>query len=347
MPPRPPSLRSLRPAPIPLREPGCVVAAAAWSLLRCRASQARAGQVHVDQRRGRHEEVARKNHYERLNVRHDATPSEIKKCVFAWASSSSLARTHLLTTNRSFYSLSKTHHPDANPTDPNASHTFSLLSESYTVLSDTARRAAYDRDVLRVHHHQHGHNPRASYHSTNPAGGRAPSGLSRRRGTFRGPPPSFYRSGGWGSQADKRRKAHEESTGFGGGDASAGGGVASPGGHGASSSTHPHQGHHRGPWGNPFGHHHGGMGPGDDPFGHQEEVPHFDKAGHTRTHRREDQRRKERQRRAVGDDDIEFEPQTSIAGHFFIISGILAATILAPLVYIQVMRFGRQKKDRN
>ncbi|KAM5352321.1 hypothetical protein ACJ41O_005044 [Fusarium nematophilum] len=309
MPPRPPSLRSLRPAPIPLREPGCVVAAAAWSLLRCRASQARAGQVHVDQRRGRHEEVARKNHYERLNVRHDATPSEIKK---------------------SFYSLSKTHHPDANPTDPNASHTFSLLSESYTVLSDTARRAAYDRDVLRVHHHQHGHNPRASYHSTNPAGGRAPSGLSRRRGTFRGPPPSFYRSGGWGSQADKRRKAHEESTGFGGGDASAGGG-----------------GHHRGPWGNPFGHHHGGMGPGDDPFGHQEEVPHFDKAGHTRTHRREDQRRKERQRRAVGDDDIEFEPQTSIAGHFFIISGILAATILAPLVYIQVMRFGRQKKDRN
>lgn len=89
------------------------------------------------------------------------------------------------------------------------------------------------------------------------------------------------------------------------------------------------------------------MGPGHDPFGHQDDVPHFDKAGHTRTHRREDQRRKDRrEKRALGDDDIEFEPQTSMTGHFFIISGILAATILAPLVYIQLMRFGRQKKER-
>lgn len=243
---------------------------------------------------------------------------------------------------RSFYSLSKTHHPDANPTDPNASHTFSLLSESYTVLSDAARRAAYDRDVLRVHHghhhHHHHNNPRAaSYHSTSPAGGRSPSGLSRRRGTFRGPPPSFYRSGGWGGQEEKRRKAHEESTGFGGG--------APPHQHGGGASSSTQQ---KNPWENPFGSspHHGGMGPGDDPFGHHEEVPHFDKAGHTRTHRREDQRRRERQRqrRAVGDDDIEFEPQTSIAGHFFIISGILAATILAPLVYMHVMGLGRRKK---
>lgn len=313
MPLRPTSLHRLRPS---LVEP-CFAAAAAsrWTLLRCRAG------YQLQQQRGRHDEVARKNHYERLNVRHDATPAEIKK---------------------SFYSLSKTHHPDANPTDPNASHTFSLLSESYTVLSDTARRAAYDRDVLRVHHghhHAHGHhNPRASYHSTNPAGGRSPSGLSRRRGTFRGPPPSFYRSGGWGNQEEKRRKAHEESTGFGGG-----GGAPHEHG-GASSSTQ----HHQNPWGNPFNHHqssHGGMGPGDDPFGHQEEVPHFDKAGHTRTHRREDQRRKERQRRAVGDDDIEFEPQASITGHFFIISGILAATVLAPLIYIQLMSVGRRKKN--
>ncbi|KAF4977857.1 hypothetical protein FZEAL_5701 [Fusarium zealandicum] len=308
MPLRPPSLRSLRPAPIPPQRCG---AGSAWSLLRCRSG---AVLVQAQQRRGQHDEVARKNHYERLNLRHDATPAEIKK---------------------SFYSLSKTHHPDANPTDPNASNTFSLLSESYTVLSDKARRTAYDRDVLRVHHAHH--NPHASYHSTSPAGGRSPSGLSRRRGTFRGPPPSFYRSGGWGNQGEKRRQAHEESTGFAG----------ASHGQGASSSTQSHQ--HSSPWGNPFGGHqtsHGGMGPGDDPYGHQDEVPHFNKAGHTRTHRREDQRRKDRyQRRAVGDDDIEFEPQTSIMGHFFIISGILVATILAPLVYIQFMRLGRQRKE--
>ena len=241
-----------------------------------------------------------------------------------------------LTIPRSFYSLSKTHHPDANRSDPNASSTFSLISESYTVLSDKSRRAAYDRDVLRLHHHPPQTTAqRGSYHS-HQAGGRAPSGLSRRRGTFRGPPPSFYRSGGWGEQADKRRKAHEESTG---------GGGASSHDQGAS------QNRHQNPWGDPFKHEssaHGGMGPGDDPFGHQNDVPHFDREGHTRTHRREDERRKDRRhKRAMGDDDIEFEPQTSITGHFIIISGILATTILAPLIYIQFMSIGRQKKEKS
>lgn len=89
------------------------------------------------------------------------------------------------------------------------------------------------------------------------------------------------------------------------------------------------------------------MGPGSDPFHHQDEhVPHFDKAGHTRTHERQDHRRWQRQKRAVGDDDIEFEPQTSLAGHFLIVAGILAATFLAPAVYLQFMRLGRQKKER-
>ncbi|KAH8699798.1 hypothetical protein BGZ61DRAFT_477764 [Ilyonectria robusta] len=336
---RPASLRSrfarLR---APIARPAAAIAGdAAALLLRCRAQA----------RRALHDDVARRNHYDRLNVRLDATPAEIKK---------------------SFYSLSKSHHPDANPSDPNASHTFSLISESYSVLSDTSRRAAYDRDVLRLQHHAPGHahpgNPRASYHSTNnPAGGRSPSGLSRRRGTFRGPPPSFYRSGGWGGQTEKRRNAHEESTGTGQG-AEPDSGAASPGAN-------------RGPWADPFAYQqthththnhnhththshthahahpyaqysrHGGMGPGDDPFGHQEEVPHFDKHGHTRTHQREDRRRWQRDRRAVGDDDIEFEPQTSMAGHFFIISGILATTILAPLVYIQFMQLGRKSKERD
>ncbi|KAH7149547.1 hypothetical protein B0J13DRAFT_308531 [Dactylonectria estremocensis] len=319
---RPASLRSRVPR---LRAPIAAAAAVppaafavpfgdvAGLLLRCR------GQA----RRALHDDVARRNHYERLNVRLDATPAEIKK---------------------SFYSLSKSHHPDANPSDPTASHTFSLISESYTVLSDAGRRAAYDRDVLRVQHHPHHPpgNPRASYHSTNnPAGGRSPSGLSRRRGTFRGPPPSFYRSGGWGDQAEKRRKAHEESTGTGSGDGpDEGHARADPFAYqqAHTQSHHQHHTHAQHP-------RHGGMGHGDDPFGHQEEVPHFDKKGHTRTHQQQDRRRW--QRRAMGDDDIEFEPQTSTAGHFFIISGILAATILAPLVYIQMMRLGHRRKERD
>lgn len=228
-------------------------------------------------------------------------------------------------TVRSFYALSKSHHPDANRSDPDAAHNFSLLSESYTLLSDASRRATYDRDVLRLHeHHHHPHHHHGSYHSTNPAGGRPPSGLSRRRGTFRGPPPSFYRNGGWGTQADKRHQAHEESTG---GAASG----SAPAGEAETDRANP--------W-NTSAFHHAHHGHRND------DVPHFDKAGHTRTHERQDHRRWQRQKRAVGDDGIEFEPQTSLAGHFLIVAGILAATFLAPALYLQFMRLGRQKKEK-
>ncbi|KAM4066253.1 DnaJ domain-containing protein [Hirsutella rhossiliensis] len=254
------------------------------------------------QQRHRHGGAAADDHYARLGVRRDASPAEIKK---------------------SFYALSKTHHPDVNPSDPHAARSFSLLSESYTVLSDPSRRAAYDRDVLALHHHQSSQrHPRASYSSTaaNPAGGRAPSGLSRRRGSFRGPAPSFYRNGGWGAHADARRRAHEESTG--------------------TSSEH----HHR--CADDSFPRHAGMGPGSSPFGHDDAAPpHFDRNAHARTHETQDRRRWQRSRRAVGDDDVEFEPQTSLAGHFLIVAGILGATFLAPVVYLQFMRLGHRKRE--
>ncbi|TWU72199.1 hypothetical protein ED733_002313 [Metarhizium rileyi] len=228
-------------------------------------------------------DFAQQNHYERLGIRPDASPMEIKK---------------------SFYSLSKSHHPDVNPS-PSAAHSFSLLSESYKILSDPSRRALYDRNTLQLHQRAHH------------AGGRPPSGLSRRRGTFRGPPASFYRSGGWGPHEEKRRRAHEESTAS-----------TRDSRHAGTTTTSPPP-------------------PGYGPFGargHDVVPPHFDKKGHERTHRRQDERRYER-RRAMGDDGVEFEPQTSLAGHFFIIMGILAATMVAPLVYLQLMRLGRRKRE--
>lgn len=248
-------------------------------------------------------DVAHKNHYERLNLRPDASHVDIKK---------------------SYFSLSKAHHPDTNRSDPNASHTFSLLSESYKVLSDPHARATYDRDVLRLHHHPLHGRPHGSYHSSS-AGGRAPSGLSRRRGTFRGPPPSFYRSGGWGEQEDKRRKAHEESTGTGNTDTAG----ADP-----WASAHSHY--------NPYG----GMGPGSDPFHHASTGAHFDRAAHTRTQSREDQRRSHRARQAMGTKGVQYEEETSVAGHFFIITGILAATLAVPLIYMQIQEFGKPKQDK-
>lgn len=51
-----------------------------------------------------------------------------------------------------------------------------------------------------------------------------------------------------------------------------------------------------------------------------------------------------KRRRAVGDDDVEFEPQTSLAGHFLIVSGILAVTFLAPFLYLQTVGKKKRKK---
>ncbi|KAL1840954.1 hypothetical protein VTJ49DRAFT_7560 [Mycothermus thermophilus] len=249
------------------------------------------------------------NHYETLNVQPDASPAEIKK---------------------SFYLLSKRHHPDVNPSDPHAPARFMRISEAYATLSHAEKRALYDRDVMsryfsrRGGHHTTTGPPGASYHSTGPAGGRPASGLSRRRGTYQGPPPSFYRSGGWGAHAAKRRAAHEESTGTGAGYGThaphnnnpsssnadgpppppppPGGGFNAPGGMGG------------GGWGT------GGMGPGQDPF-HDREVPHFDREAHERAQRRSDSRRAHRMAQQRGVNIDTYDSPTNLS--FFGVAGIL------------------------
>ncbi|ROW00836.1 hypothetical protein VMCG_06534 [Cytospora schulzeri] len=234
----------------------------------------------------RRDDLDNKTHYEILQVHTNAPPSDIKK---------------------SFYALSKAHHPDHNQHDPAAGKRFMRISEAYSVLSSAERRARYDRDVLRLHeqgstahththghgHHQHQH--RGSYSSTGPAGGRPASGLSRRRGTFHGPPPSFYRNGGWGAHQAKRGQAHEEST---------------TGGHSSNNNNQSQQQWNNTSYsGSGFRNFGGGMGPGQDPFGKGGEaaaaagvggggeVPHFDRAAraaHTRTQARVDEIRQRR-----------------------------------------------------
>ena len=82
-----------------------------------------------------------------------------------------------------------------NPNDPKASDRFSQISESYSVLADPEKRRRYDRDYFRAQ--QTTSSSRAPVgHSGSYAGSRPPSGLSKRRGAFRGPPPSFYSHGG-------------------------------------------------------------------------------------------------------------------------------------------------------
>lgn len=213
------------------------------------------------------------------------------------------------------------------------------------MLSNPSRRATYDRDVLRLHEQQQqqhaaGGRRHGSYHSTSagPAGGRTASGLSRRRGTFRGPPTSFYRSGGWGAHSEKRQRAHDESTNTGASSSSSGSANADTAGAGAGRAN---------PWHHPFagGGGGGGMGPGSQPFGRNDDVPHFDSVGHERTQKREDERRWQRGRRAVGDDDVEFEPQMSLGAHFLVVVGLIAVSFAVPAMYIRWARSNRKKKE--
>ena len=46
---------------------------------------------------------------------------------------------------KAYRRLAKKHHPDANPNNPKAAERFKEISEAHTVLSDTEKRAQYDR----------------------------------------------------------------------------------------------------------------------------------------------------------------------------------------------------------
>ncbi|KAJ5655466.1 hypothetical protein N7507_007416 [Penicillium longicatenatum] len=130
------------------------------------------------------------NHYETLGLPISASAAEIKK---------------------KFYALSLKHHPDRNRKDPEAGQRFARISAAYNILGHASKRAIYDRDNgfhAQQHGHGHGHGvPHGSHssHTSHPnkggsyAGSRPASGLSKRRGTFHGPPPSFYQQGGYGA----------------------------------------------------------------------------------------------------------------------------------------------------
>lgn len=211
----------------------------------------------------------------------------------------------MFTWRRQFYSLSKTHHPDLNPNDPQASERFVRISEAYAVLGSPQKRERYDRDVQRAQGLSRSTAPKGSHSSTStPFGARPASGLSRRRTQFKGPPPSFYRSGGWGAQGSKRQAQAEAS---------------------GSAGT-----------GEPIG---GGFGPGQGQAGFND-VPHFDHEGHHRTQEQQDQRR----RRRMDEESVEFAEGGSVMFQFFLITAVVTSAFLIPTI-LDRNRDGRKKKD--
>ncbi|PLB54410.1 DnaJ domain protein [Aspergillus steynii IBT 23096] len=231
------------------------------------------------------------NYYDILGVPVTASGAEIKK---------------------QFYSLSLRHHPDRNRDDPTASERFARISSAYNVLGNHTKRATYDRDHGILAHHMSTHStaapgqhPMGSYssHSANLhntgasyAGSRPASGLSKRRGPFRGPPPSFYAHGGYGNR--------KPPPGAGFGAAGAGGAGA---GAGASGRVHE-----------------------DDPtsFIDRNPVYHFNARGHHRTQTAEDVRRQQRRSREMGSATTDQYIGTSgdFAMRFIVVCGMLVVT---------------------
>jgi curved DNA-binding protein CbpA len=231
--------------------------------------------------------------------------------------------------DRQFYALSLIHHPDHNRSDPNASSRFASISSAYHVLSNSAKRARYDRDngILahghtaagrqqhpvgshssfgsNLHNHHHHHHQRGSY-----VGSRPTSGLSKRRGPFRGPPPSFYAQGGYGSAKARPAKASSSS-------ASSSSSSSSSSTEGASSAGTAGQSQ--------------SSAAEDDPisFIDRNPIPHFNARGHFRVQSVEDARRRDRKTRAAAaafhdqDKDGGGEVGGSLMIRFLLVCGIL------------------------
>jgi len=216
------------------------------------------------------------NHYETLGVPTDASPKDVKK---------------------QFYKLSKANHPDLHPNDSSKSKRFVAISEAYSILGSVEKRKTYDRDFLPSTQSFSssggsdfsGH--RGSYSSySSPAGGRPASGLSKRRTQFKGPPPSFYRSGGYGAQGEKR-------------------------------SQHAPNGPEE-----TYDHHNSaaGTGPGGFTQGMDNDVPHFDQHGHQVRHEKLDRSRHKARRRVERTlDDLDYSGGSSPLVQFLLISGVL------------------------
>ncbi|KAI9814999.1 MAG: hypothetical protein M1827_002842 [Pycnora praestabilis] len=226
-------------------------------------------------------QVDSSSHYKTLGLQSTASAAEIKK---------------------QFYFLSKTHHPDHNPNDPEASARFVNISEAYAVLGNIQKRERYDHDFERASGPSAGR--RGSHSSTSgPAGARPASGLSRRRTQYRGPPPSFYRSGGWGTQGNKRQAEA---------DSAASASRAS----GERSDERPGEGFGIG----------GAQATWDD-------VPHFDREGHLRTQEQQDQRR----RRRMTEELIPTGGGGSVLINFIFVGSIISLAIFLPTLFERKM----------
>ncbi|KAI9708067.1 MAG: hypothetical protein M1820_004271 [Bogoriella megaspora] len=248
------------------------------------------------------------NHYETLGLEPNASPTDIKK---------------------QFYTLSKKHHPDLHPTDPDASSRFTAINIAYHTLSNPSSRAKYDASLFPASASSHS----GSYSSaSNPAGARPATGLSKRRGVFRGPPPSFYRSGGWGRYSEKRSRHQAQ----GSSDTSS-----------SSSAKDSSQSTFAGSEGGGYNASSGAFSPGQGEY--ENDVPHFDREGHYRTQKNVQGRRdRARWKRPVDEFGREIEVEGtggSLLGSFVILTAMVGGIVIGGQLLFGRMGRGEGKVE--
>ena len=172
------------------------------------------------------------------------------------------------------------------------------ISEAYAVLGNSEKRQKYDRDTERTTAHPRTHVRRGS-HAGSAYGARPASGLSRRQTQFRGPPPSFYRSGGWGSQSERRPSQADAAASAGAARTAGGGGFRA-----------------------------GGFGPGQAQSGW--DVPHFDREAHLRT--QEQQQRRWMLRRRSGEEDAVYGGAGMLI-QFLLVGSVISLALVLPSLF--------------
>jgi len=182
------------------------------------------------------------------------------------------------------------------------------ISEAYAVLGNSENRQKYDRDTGRTTANPRT-NVRRGSHSSSAYGARPASGLSRRRTQFRGPPPSFYRSGGWGHQGERRQSQADAAATAGAAGTAGGGGFGG-----------------------------GGFGPGQAQSGW--DVPHFDREAHLRT--QEQQQRRWMLRRRTGEEDGVYGG-AGMLFQFLLVGGVISLALVLPSLF---ERDSEQKRKR-
>lgn len=158
-----------------------------------------------------------------------------------------------------------------------------------------------------------------SYSSASFAGSRPATGLNKKRTTFRGPPPSFYKSGGYGRHSAKRAEYAHHNPHASGEQAAGEAGQESYGDFGS------------------------GFGPGQS--GQGSEVPHFDDRRHKQTHDHVNEHIYARRRRHRAREIPDELDRSGTLINFLVVSGVLAAIGFAGKIMGDRMEDGKRRKD--